>query len=288
MVDLSKTQVFAHETKVKMDSTDLVAVSESLASHPEYYTPESGMIGTRHPKKARRFMTKNDVNGDITFEPTYANFEVILAAVMDEAAGTFTPAATPETKTAEFVIDRKGDIYTYANCVFNSLTIAGSENEPLQTVLNLLGTTEADAGAVGDATGDTPIAMIDTSFTIGADAIFPRGFSLVMAQNFESRFHNSVTRSSVQGGVYKVTGSLMLDLNSDMWTTLFANMNSNAAVAFGMVFSDGVTTFTVTIPEIVLPGETPTITGEGVVTYDMAWEAFLKQGETDVIEIVKS
>ena len=45
-------------------------------------------------------------------------------------------------------VEREVDTYTYAACWCNTLTITGNENEPIDWNLDLLGTTEADAGTV--------------------------------------------------------------------------------------------------------------------------------------------
>ncbi len=286
MADKSKDLTFGSEVSASVGGTVMLATTASLKAENTWIEPsENGFIGTDKPANTGRMLSKVDVKGNVIIRPSYANANALMALCFDETTGTFTPADDPAAIDIDVVLDRGVDVYTYADCWLNSLTLSANENEPVDWTLDLLGTTEADAGTVADLAIPDRMRMSDMTLTIGSDTYFITGFNWLFSYDLTERFHNSLTRSSVAARIPRITLGLNLDYNADTWGDLFDLAGLDTAVNdVVLAFTDGVNTVTLTHPEMTVmnPSRWPDLSGVDAVSATLELRAWLKTAETDI------
>jgi len=241
MADKSKAMTFGHNLKGSIGGTPYLIVAEGLKANNEWLEPsEEGLIGTDKPTSDGRILKKTDVKGPVTVRPTVAQLNTLLALWFDQAAGVTTPADSPVGKAAAVVLDRGVAVHTYTSCWLNSLELSGAENEPIDCIFELLGTTEAAAGVVAALTPPNRLRFSDLAVSLNANAYFPSAFKWRFSYNLEERFLNSLTRLTVQHKIPTVEIELTFDHNSDSYTDLFALAGTNTEIAdCNLTLNDG-------------------------------------------------
>ncbi len=241
MANKSKALTFGHNSKVSIGGTPYFCVQESLHATTEMKEPsEEGMIGTDRPGNAGRLPHKIDVKGNVTVRCTVLELEAILALFFDQAVGATTPADSPVGKTSPVVIDRAGKVKTYAACWLNAIELSAQENEPIDVLLELLGTTEAVTGSVGDVVLPDRMRFSDLAVSLASNAYFPSGFKWRFDYALEERFLNSLTRSVVQQKIPKAEIELALDRNADTVADLFELAGTDTELAScNLTINDG-------------------------------------------------
>jgi hypothetical protein len=286
MADKSKALTFGHDCAGSIGGNVLLVTQESLKAENAWDEPsETAMIGTDKPGKDGRQIKKIDVKGSVTVRPSYAQASALLALFLDNAAGVHTPAANPTAKVADVVLDRGVDIYTYAACWLAALEISGQENEPLDWILELLGTTEADSGSVAALTPPDRMRFADLSAcSIGGNNYFPSGFKFRLDNALEERFLNSLVRSTVQKAIQKVELELAFDQNADTFADLLALAGTNTPLAVSLTFTDGVHSLAIACLEmtVVNPAKWPDGAGVESRKDTLKLRAWLKTGESHI------
>ena len=289
MADKSKDMDFGAECSGSVAGTVMLFTDASLKAEVEWLEPSDvGLIGTQKPGRGGRQIAKKDVRGDVSLEASYAHMNAILQQCFDEAAGTFTPADSPEDLAIDVVLNRKVQIYTYADCWLNELELSASENEAIAVRLGLLGKDEEKAGAVGALVLPDRMRMADLSVAIGADNYFPTRFAWMWTYDLVERFHNSIIRSHVMARIPKCTLELDLDQNSDTYADLYAKAGTNSPVDdVVLTLTDGVNTVTITMPEMTVmnASEPQDISGIEEITGTVELRAWLDDAESDILEI---
>lgn len=287
---MAKSRQIAHafECGVKINATPMVCYSAGLRAQPPQlvnFGEDEGMTGNINPQKGRRRVSRIDVGGPLLFKPTAAEAVILLQEIFSGSSGAgegdwtgytyydFTKAlhvdfseASP-TGTHTILIDRYAEGYTYTKALCNALTIRWSESDPVEFELDYLGCTET-AGAVdaGSPTLASPLLGSDVTVYLGGTEYFPISGELTLSRNYKSRFISSLYRSAASPGKTSVTGSLVFDWNTDSADDLFVKNLTNNALAFRLVIDDGTDKIGIGIPELVFPGGTPEVSGEGEIT----------------------
>lgn len=291
MADKSKALTFGSGCKASIGGTTMLVTNQTLKNVQEWHEPSDvGLVGTVDPGKDGRQVSKQDVNGAITVLPSYANAYALLQEYFDEATGAvLTPADDPTVMLADVVVDFNRDVYTYADCWLNTLTLAARENEPVAWTLDLMGSTEADSGSVAALTPPDRMWLSDLTMSINSNNYFPTGFSWSFSYDLVERYMNSQTRLAVGSRIRRCMLDLSLDLNADTFADLFDNAGANTAIAdVIMTFTDGSNTLTITHPEmtVVGPSKTGDISGVDDITWDLSLRAWKKSGEDDLVNLV--
>lgn len=287
MVLKSKDLIFGSGSKGSIGGTVMFISQESLKEEVTILEPsEVGFIGTNKPSNDGRQVSKRDVKGNVLIRPSYANGNFILQQYFDEVTGTFKAAVDPNGKTSAFVFDRGVDIYTYAACWLQELALSGNENESIEWLLTLLGTTEVNAGAVGALTPPDRMLFSDLTLTIATHTYFPIGFTWKFMYDFEERFHNSLTRSHVMSRIPRVEISLIFDVNSDTFADLFVLAGGVTQLDdVNLVFADGSNTLSLLVPKATVMNPSKWADAEGVSAQQATLElrAWLDDGtETEI------
>lgn len=266
MAAKSKALTFGHNCKGSIGAATYLIVQESLKANQEWLEPsEEGMIGTDKPANAGRILKKTDVKGSVTVRPSVAQLEVLMALWFDQTGGATTPADSPVSKSAAVVLDRGIAVHTYAACWMNQLELSASENEPIDCVFDLLGTTEAASGSVGAVTPPDRMRFSDLTVSIASNTYYPSAFKWRFSYNFEERFLNALTRSVVQQKIPTCEVELTFDHNSDTYTDLFALSGTDTELAnVVLTIADGTNTIVFTMNPCCVMNPSKVPDGSGV------------------------
>jgi len=282
----SKALTFGHNSKVAIGGASYFCVQESLKATTDMKEPsEEGMIGTDRPGNTGRLPHKIDVKGNLTVRCTVAELEVLLALWFDQSGGTTTPADSPVGKTANVVIDRAGKVKTYAACWLNAIELSAQENEPIDVLLELLGTTEAVSGTVADVTPPDRMRFSDLAVSLASNAYYPSGFKWRFSYELEERFLNSLVRSVVQQKIPKAEIDLTLDRNSDTVADLFELAGTDAELAnCNLTIADGTHTLALAHANccVINPSADQDGAGVGARKDTVKLRSFLKAPATDI------
>lgn len=285
----TKDLTFGSECAASVGGTAMFAVAESLRAEHTWSEPaDIGMIGTDKPKNSGRQVVKTDVKGALRIQPSYAHAYALLQAFFDETTLVFTPADDPNAMTAAVLVDRHVDIYTYAACWLASLEISWQENEPVEWLLELLGTTETDAGASIDmsAVPDRMLAS-DLTVSLASSTYFPVAGRLKFDYDVEERFHQSLTRSSIAARIPKLILELDLDVNSDSFADLMALAGTDTTVDdVTLTFTNGSQVLVIAMPEMVVisPTKWPEQDGTSPKQHTIQLMATLDAAESDIFD----
>ena len=97
MADKSRDILFGTNATGSIGGTPMRIIDNSLKAENEWYEPDANaMIGTQKPANTGRQVTKMDVKGSVTVQPSFAHAHPLLGLCFDETTGTFTPADSPE------------------------------------------------------------------------------------------------------------------------------------------------------------------------------------------------
>ena len=283
MANKSKGMTFRHEYNASVAGTPMLLTAESLLANHEWHEPtQEGMIGTSLPTKDGRILKKTDVKGSITVRPNIAQGKIILDTWFDVLAGVYTPAATPNSKTGAVVIDRKTGVWTYAACWLAALELSAKQNEPIDWLLELLGTTEVKTGTVAALTPPDRMRLADCVFTIGSDSYFPEGFKWRMSYEYDERFLNSLTRSVVQPKIPVMELDLDFDKNADTQAIRELAGTNTEVASVGFAISDGSHSLTWAHPGMTVMNPAAEEGGSGVeaVKNQLKLRAWLKSPAT--------
>lgn len=142
------------------------------------------------------------VNGQISLNPS--NTE--LAALDVRAIGA---GGTVAETLSEFavLVDKGADVYTYANCKVNRMTLSGRQGELINLTLDVEGLTESATGSSpAEPSSATPFWFDDVVLTIGGTAYEVEAFELVVDNALlTDRFQMNESRADLPEGDRMVT-----------------------------------------------------------------------------------
>ncbi len=279
MAVVSNALSFGWGQKISINGTSIKAVSSNFTPEFSYREPETLTSGERvNITTGGRALLKKDIAGNIVVEPTYTLAETIISGTFDTVSGTtYGPAADPTAAAnrLDIVQEIAGTTYTYADCYVNVLKISANESEPLVFDTAMIGLTEAEAGSV-TAASDTasPMLMSEGTFTIDGDTYSPINFEAEFNRNFQVHYMQSTSVSVAGADVMSVSGTMQLTVNSATMDKIKASEGDPTAGAEAtFVFTDGVSTFTIHFPHLVLDSVRPSIQG-GEMTVDVPFKCF--------------
>lgn len=291
MVDKSKDLIFGSDCLGSIAGNVMLFSQESLHEDATILEPsDQGFIGTNKPSNDGRQVSKQDVKGTVTIRPSYLNANLILQQFFDESGptGQFNFAADPNSKFATFVLDRNADIFTYADCWLQELSMSGNENEDIEWLLDLLGKDEVNTGTVGALTPPDRILFSDLAVTIAGDQYFPIGYTHKLMYDFEERFHNSLIRSHVMSRIPKSMLSLIFDVNTDTFQDLMIKAGTvDQLDDVNLVFTGPSNTLSFLHPKMTVmnPNKWADASGVGAKQHTLELRAWLDDGtETEIFD----
>jgi hypothetical protein len=179
------------------------------------------------------------------------------------------------------VVDKGADVYTYANCKVNRLTLSGRQGELINLTLDVEGLTESATGSSpSEPTSATPYWFDDVVLTIGGTAYEVEAFELVVDNAIiTDRFQMNATRADLP------EGDRMVTLRTEhSYSTNTSGLHSVAVAGSNctLVLADGTTTRTYTFAKLQSPDNGPEVGGKGPIPLIKNWTA-RKDGATKEI-----
>lgn len=289
MADKSKLLNYGSECKASIGGTSMLITNFGLKAEYEWdEIHDKALLGTNRPEKGGRQVAAKDVKGAVTVLPDYTHAQVLLAEVFDLSTSTYTPMDDISTMDIDIVADKGVDVFTYANCWCNTLTLQGQEKGPVEWILDLLGVDETDEGSVTIPAQVDNMRFTDLSLSINSNTYFPKGFKWMFNYNMQERFHNSLTRSAAQDQRHECLIDLNLDLNADNYTDLQAMAGTNDTIPnVNLVFSDGTDSLTFAHPicTVMNTSKIDDIGGVDSVNADIQLAAWSADGSADAFSV---
>jgi hypothetical protein len=203
----------------------------------EQFYDSNGLRGSRQHNSARVRRGMRQVQGQLLFEPSAAEYATLISWIGD---------GSPTVPARYVRAGRDGTGFEYTGCKVAQATFSASEGGPLQVAVGVQGidesSTTAPAGsAIVDGSG--PFMLSDAVLSVGGSNYAFRQFSLTIDHGLETRFNNSLTPSSIHATDLNVQVSLGLPYGDA--SALYGS--ALAGVAVVLTFTNTVTTTAVTI-----------------------------------------
>lgn len=274
----------ASGTKIALGASGhfLDLISESFNYKAEMLNMET-IIGSREMNKGHSIISHHDARGSCVFRPRADYTEELLELLLGlETVNTWSANdGSVPMETATFEISKGGtNEVRLIGMQPNTAKFSSTANQPLICDMAFLGRTgERDPGDLTDLTaidgyaewkdgtpfmhGDLAIDATGHAFLGGATGPECRSIEFTIDNGMgEDDFVNSLTRTFVAEGEFKVNGSMEIAYNSvskAFWTDQIAANKIN----FTMTYTDGENNTLVFAFCVKLEGELPSISDKG-------------------------
>ena len=235
------------------------------------------------------------VSGDIGIEFRDASWDDLLQAVM---MGTWaTDVLKAGTTRRSFTIERFfSDITRYrraVGCEFNSFSLECPASGIVTGTFGVIGMDDTGAGtaiASSSYTADPNENVMDSlsgSITVGGSAVTCiTSIKLTLENGIENLpVVGEVTRIRGAAGRSIVTGELTAFYQDD---TLLDAFDNESEVAIVFTLTDGVATYTFTLPKVKFTGGKPEVGGEREVSITMPFQAIYSSGDATQLKIERA
>ena len=235
------------------------------------------------------------VSGDIGIEFRDASWDDLLQAVM---MGTWsTDVLKAGTTRRSFTIERFfSDITRYrraVGCEFNSFSLECPASGIVTGTFGVIGMDDTGAGtaiASSSYTADPNENVMDSlsgSITVGGSAVTCiTSIKLTLENGIENLpVVGEVTRIRGAAGRSIVTGELTAFYQDD---TLLDAFDDESEVAIVFTLTDGVATYTFTLPKVKFTGGKPEVGGEREVSITMPFQAIYSSGDATQLKIERA
>lgn len=218
----------------------------------EQFLPSTGLVGTRSHAAERTRRGLRQVNGQLAFQPTPAEFDLLLPWAL---GGTKSGNNIPLAETVPFRwlrTDRDGTFHIYNNVKVSQITFSASEGSILGCQMQVAGFDEATSTVPTftalDNTGG-PYVMHDCVLSVGGTEYPFRNWQLTLNNVLEVRHNNSVTPTAIHATDRDVTVAVGLPYGDA--SALYGS--AIAGVAMVATFTQGSKSIVFTCPAIQAP-----------------------------------
>lgn len=180
-------------------------------AHFEAYSPQS-FCGVRQDRGPTQ-VAKQVIAGTFTFDlfGTFVSSKSIMEWLL-ELATSGDASITQDSFT--FGLFETVNSKDFAGVRIASVTISGSEGQPIKVSMSIIAKSEATQGspvAIPATTAHPPAGMFyDTTFAVGGSAVTPQSFTLTIDNGLKSVYLNSATPTLIDQFQRKVTLDLVM------------------------------------------------------------------------------
>lgn len=227
------------------------------------HVQSDGIRGQRERQSESVVEGIDDVGGELSLEPRVDNLETLLRIVLGgtPSGGVILPAAALPTFVVD--VDKGQDVFRYAGCVVDTLTIRSSVNTPLQFSYNIVGTTEVGSttfpSIANTLSALQPFIHHQLVATIDDVARKVANLEVTIANAvLRDRYYNSKTRLSAppQDFIVSVSADLPFTADeADLYNVPVAGMPG------GLVWTSGSTSLDLAFGAMQKPVLSPPISG---------------------------
>lgn len=288
---------------------------ESLVRRPKFVEPQGiGGLSTRNARRgARRVLATQDGGGSISFEVQTRQFGVILKHLLGGAPTIVQQGATAawlQTHAMGVVADRsltlQKQLRDATPAAVKTLSYVGAILTAGEFTINpgdglLRLALEVDARQEDDTQAAGAASFVDSSpFTYAQGTLQVGGVSVPCARDARVRVENPMAvdryclgTSGLKGRPVDadnplVTGSFTADFDASTYYDLFKN---NTAASLSLAFVGGQIAvghnaeLTITIPEIRVSGDSPTVANTGIITQTVSFGGWANAAGNPAITI---
>ena len=207
---MSTTPVYGFQSQLGIDSSNPVTKRQDFQSSTlgldEEFIDTNGLRGTRSRSVERERQGVRRVDGNIRMQPTAVELSEILQWFLG-GTPTGTPTVTyplADTIPSRTVqIDKVTKVMTYATCYCGRATISGSQGEPLNFDLDVLGLDESEGNSgtfpsLSLDTANAPFCLFDCVVQVNSTTYLARDVTITIDNVIDrNRFYNSQTLTAV-------------------------------------------------------------------------------------------
>lgn len=261
-------------------------VRESL-SQQEAIVQGDGVRGERSSNTANTRAGLVEVGGSIWLQPSPIDFDRLLPRILGaaEASDEFSLADT--LPTFGVLIDRYAETFAYSDCLVDRAVLRGSKGKPLELELAIRGVSETTGTTfptltLGSTIAEAPYWFDEGVLTIDSQTYGIREFELVVSNELNVRYVNSITATSIAPRDRKVMLTASLPFTSTAATNLL-NLPVGG-VAGSLAFTNGAVSSTFAFPALQAENRSPTVAKgrETLLTLEMTAR---KTGVSDEIVV---
>lgn len=265
-------------------------LSENLVCNEEF--PDTGGLrGTRSHVIERVRAGLRRVGGTITMQPTAVEWAALLPWIL---GGTPSETTYPlaDALTSRYVtVDRVAKVFTYSGCFVDSATIRGSQGQPLQLTLNLVGSDET----VGNA-ASFPSLTLDTTTNafMFHDCVISVASTEYQSRDFEITINNHIDRERFfNSQVLSLTTSPMDRHISSRFSLPYgdavAAYNTGAAgVAVSVTATNGAVSLAFSMAKVAFPRRSPMVAGRQEIMLPLEGMAYRSGSTLELVTTLDS
>ncbi len=263
--------VMGYATQLGIDTANPVTLRFDFQSEglmlDEEMPDTNGLRGTRSRAVERIRQGIRRVHGPLTLEPTAVELSHLLQWIL---GGTPTGSPTVTYPLADglqsryVTIDRVSKVFTYSGVYVNRATIRGTQGQPLQVLLDLLGQDEAVANsgtfpALTLDVANTPFMFYDLSLSVAGSTYQPRDWEITIDNALDAdRFFNSQTATAIAPRDRHITTRFPLPYGD---ANALYGTGGPGGVAYVATFTNGGAVLTFTAGKAIFPRKSPTVPG---------------------------
>jgi hypothetical protein len=253
----------------------------------ENFIDTNGLRGTRSRDISRVRQGNRKVHGQIVFQPTTLELSTLLPWILGgtpTGSGTVTyPLA--DALTSRYVnVDRVEKRFTYSGVVVNKATFRGSEGNPLELTLDLVGVDETVAStafpSISLDTTTPPLIFTDLVLSVNSTTAQCKEFTLEIDNAVDAdRFFNSQTLTSGYARDRHVNIDHPLPYGDQS-----ALYNPGVAgVAVTATFTDGSSVLEFSLAAVDYPRHSPYAGGRNEIMMPMRGTAYKSSGTLELV-----
>jgi hypothetical protein len=167
----------------------------------EAFLDSGGLVGSRSRPKERVRRGARQVQGNLSFQPSPDELDILLVWAFGTAKSGNTIAIAETVPGRWLKTYRDGIYHLYDGCKVDSLTLSSSENSALSAQLSVIGVDEVESVApTSPAAIDLdagPYVHSDCAMTLAATAYSFRQLQISINNFLEVRHNNSLTPTSI-------------------------------------------------------------------------------------------
>lgn len=283
------TATYGFQGQLGIDASNPVTLrmdfdSETIALNEEF-KDINGLRGTRARAVERLRAGNRHVAGQIRMQPTALELSNLLQWIFGGApsgSGTVTYPLADALVSRYVTVDRGSKVFTYNNVVVNRATIRGTQGEPLDLTLDVVGFDETlgNSGSFPVLTLDTttaPFMFTDLALSINSVTVNCPSVEIVIDNAVDTnRFFNTQIATALIATDRHITLNTQLPYGDQ--SALYATGVGGVAVTATFTGA-GTQVLVLTLVKVAFPRKSPTVPGRQEVMLPLQGIAY-KSGST--------
>lgn len=275
---LARLYVASGDSPHSFGSETYEFLSESLQKKGTVVHP-NGIRGTRSQAWERARLGPYTVGGSILFNPDPQMLDSWIPRILGAAASGTTFAVAETLPAFGVLVNKVAQTFEYKDCKVSRATFAGQANQfggtpqPISMNIEVAGKdrvtgTSSPISDIAAGANNAPYIFEDGVCTIGGTARQILSFVLMIDNNLQVRFTNSLTATSICPQGRSVYLRLWVPFSSDTPITSLIDQSITGATVV-LTFTNGNMSFSISMTKVNFENIDPVITGKQEITLEL-------------------